>query len=233
MVCRTPTLSRRGPKQGSGPRQRLERVVGRHLCSRSSRSFSALRSDSTRRLVGSELFVRRARLANEREHELASVSMGHDPHGVMNRDACDPSPGHGGPQERYAFSRAAMSSLTIFSSASVTRFDRAGSVSRIISSRAAGTICQRRPKRSMSQPHACALPPPSRSAFQYRSQLCLIVAQHDDRHRVVVMGPGAEGLEALAEEREVHHLHGARRPARRIAQERVTRSTRESEKTEA
>lgn len=59
-----------------------------------------------------------------------------------------------------------MSSLTIFKSASVTLFDRAASLSRIISSRTLGTICHLRPNLSMSQPQACALPPPSSSAFQ-------------------------------------------------------------------
>src|SRR5439155_5612290 len=49
-------------------------------------------------------------------------------------------------------------------------------------SRMAGTIYQRRPNRSMSQPQACALPPPSSRAIQLR----LIVAEHDDRDRVKV-----------------------------------------------
>ena len=59
-----------------------------------------------------------------------------------------------------------MSSLTIFSIASVTRLDRAGSLSRIISFRTAGTICHLSPNLSMSQPHACALPAPARRPFQ-------------------------------------------------------------------
>src|SRR2546429_7578945 len=53
-----------------------------------------------------------------------------------------------------------MSSFTIRKSASVTLLDRAGSLSRISSSRMAGTICQRRPNRSMSQPQAARCPAP-------------------------------------------------------------------------
>ena len=60
---------------------------------------------------------------------------------------------------RYAFSSAAMSNFTIFIIASVTRLDRAVSLSLIISSRAAGTICHRSPNLSLSQPHACGFPP--------------------------------------------------------------------------
>ena len=52
-------------------------------------------------------------------------------------------------------------------------------------------------------------------------QLRLAVARHDDRDGVVelVVGSRAHRLEVLAEQREVHDLHGARGPARRVAQE--------------
>jgi len=46
-----------------------------------------------------------------------------------------------------------MSSFTICNIASVTLFDRAGSLSRIISSMMAGTICQRSPKGEVHDLH--------------------------------------------------------------------------------
>src|SRR5690606_10484030 len=52
-------------------------------------------------------------------------------------------------------------------------------------------------------------------------QLGLVVAHHDHRDGVVelVVRPCGDRLEALAEQGEVHDLHGTRRPARRLAQQ--------------
>ena len=60
---------------------------------------------------------------------------------------------------------AAISILTFFIIASYARLAVARSGSAIISPRTVGTICQGRPKRSLSPPH-CSAEPPSRSAFQ-------------------------------------------------------------------
>src|SRR5690606_18947245 len=74
---------------------------------------------------------------------------------------------------------------------SETRFPRAGSASYMSSSSTAGTICQRRPNRSMSQPHACGLPPPSSSAFQAAVPFGLVFALHDHRDGVIRRSSGA------------------------------------------
>ena len=113
-----------------------------------------------------------------------------------------------------------MSSLTIFSIASVTRFDRAASLSFIISFRTPGTICHRTPE-AIDQPAArLRLASALEQRVPVAVQLRLIVAHHDDRDGVVelMVRPRGHGLEALAEQREVHDLHRARRPARRFAQ---------------
>ena len=68
-----------------------------------------------------------------------------------------------------AASSGAMSSLTIFSMASVTRLTFSWSGSLISSPSRRGAICQERPQRSFSQPH-CSTEPPSFSASQSRSR---------------------------------------------------------------
>src|SRR5437588_1074845 len=64
------------------------------------------------------------------------------------------------------------------------------------------------------------------AAFEQRVpvaiELGLVVTNDDQRDRVIeqVERPGADRLEALAKEREVHHLHGTRRTAGRITEQR-------------
>jgi len=66
-------------------------------------------------------------------------------------------------------------------------------------------------------------------------QLRLIVAEHDDRNRVVelMVWACAHGPEALAQQREVHDLHRPAGPLGESLSSGVTRSTRESGKMEA
>ena len=115
-----------------------------------------------------------------------------------------------------------MSSLTIFSIASVTRFDRAGAGSRIISSMTAGTICPPETEPIDQPPARLGLTPAFEERVPVAVELPLVVAQHDHRDGVVeiVVRPCAHRLETLAEEREVDDLDRARRPARRLAHHR-------------
>src|SRR5262249_42901977 len=67
-----------------------------------------------------------------------------------------------------ARSSSAMSILTIFRSACITRFGFPGSLSWSSRNRAVGTICHETPNLSVSQPH-CTFAPPAESFSQYSS----------------------------------------------------------------
>jgi hypothetical protein len=105
-----------------------------------------------------------------------------------------------------------MSIFTIFIIASDARLDLARSDEAIISPSTVGTICHDRPNRSLSQPHCSAEPPASSRAFQYLSDFGLILAVHDERHRVIerVQRPGAHRDEGLAEQNKLDDLHRPR-----------------------
>src|SRR4029077_6821719 len=66
----------------------------------------------------------------------------------------------------YALSKVGKSSFSISRIAFMTLSAFSGRSSCIICARAAGTICQKTPNLSVSQPHCC-VPPPSESLSQY------------------------------------------------------------------